>query len=676
MDEVEMLDDVEDVEDVEDVDEIEALDDVDEVGDDDEIIFDDIEPPDSSEGEGFSSSDVPLPSAGFPFSAPPPPSSRPPDANEYSSRSTTSARARRPTTSSGVDLPPSMRPNPSGLDLADDPDDEEEEFGELEFQDEPPTNPSSMSEAPPLPDLGEVRMDVPARMPVERSTAAEYATSLGPQIPHDHDELERELGVNLSVRVPGLSEGTDYVTGPSAPAPPDLGLPPNIGAPAPSFGMSRAYEPPPPSVEVPLGAYEDPFGDAVSPVPGRASVRPSQPTGAFPRLTSAESEPYALAPSAEMPPAAEAPRPPMASPIEPPSDPPPAPPPDVMVEPDQRPSQLPVVEPAGYRAAVSSAPDLDEFDNMFEALSRPPPKPSTAPSEQQDIPVDAPAPPPPLEALGITPLEDSAEQASLEPEVPAPAPDAEEGSVLVDGIDLMDIQGLQDLPEDSMQELARGAQLVTLQTGEEVSSFGVALVTYGAVQLMPTVADATCAIARKGEVLFTKGTLDSEVAVRVVGAEPGTRVVLFTKESLEKATGDCPWVADELAEVADKYLAFAGAVLGALGDSLDDMFRFMVLDKCEVKRKAPGAIIAHAGKSMDGMYILGGGTLEVLDADGAVTEELGMGDFVFPETVLSASPASASVRAGSQGALVLYAGRMSAHELLATCPPFIELLAG
>src|SRR5690606_8721642 len=127
------------------------------------------------------------------------------------------------------------------------------------------------------------------------------------------------------------------------------------------------------------------------------------------------------------------------------------------------------------------------------------------------------------------------------------------------------------------------------------------------VQLMPTVADATCAIAGKGEVLFTKGTLDSEVAVRVVGHEPKSRVALFTKEALEEATSSCPWVADELAEVADRYLAFAGAVLGPLGDSLDDMFRFMVLDKCEVKSKAPGTIIAVAGKPMDGMYILGGG---------------------------------------------------------------------
>src|SRR5690606_36884671 len=113
-----------------------------------------------------------------------------------------------------------------------------------------------------------------------------------------------------------------------------------------------------------------------------------------------------------------------------------------------------------------------------------------------------------------------------------------------------------------------------------------------------------------------------------------------------------------------------------LGDSLDDTFRFMVLEKCTVKSKAPGTMIAHGGKPMDGMYILGGGTLEVLGDDGSVEEELRIGDFVFPETVLSASPARRSVRVGKEGALVVFSDRMSAHELLATCPPFIELIAG
>jgi signal-transduction protein with cAMP-binding, CBS, and nucleotidyltransferase domain len=153
-------------------------------------------------------------------------------------------------------------------------------------------------------------------------------------------------------------------------------------------------------------------------------------------------------------------------------------------------------------------------------------------------------------------------------------------------------------------------------------------------------------------------------------------VAVFSKADLDRAVESCPWVGDELAEVADTHLAFAGAVLGPLGHSLDEMFRFMVLEKCVVKRKEPRDVIAVGGKAMDGMYILGGGSLEVVDEGGNLLKLLSMGDFVFPDTVLSAAPAAHTVRAGARGALVLYAPRKSAHELLATCPPFIELLAG
>lgn len=663
MEEAEFIDDVEELDDVDEVDDVEEVMDV---SGDDDIVFDDVEPSQEPRAPDVSMNNFALNTGS---SAPPPPSMRPeaPAPPAAAFPRDTRSRPRRPTTASGVDLPPSMRPDPSGIDLADEPDDEEE-FGELEFQDEAPTNRVSLSSAPPAPDLGSVRLDIPSRLPLERSTAAEYATSREPRPPQDHEEIERELGVNLSLRVSGpSSESEELAPVPSAPRPPGYeGSPPYVASAAASFGQSRAHEPPPSSVEPPLGAYEDPFGSAVSPVPGRASVRPSSPPGQVPRITSAESEPYGLAPSAEMPPAEQRPQ----TPIEPPSRPSTAPPPEEMSEPEERPSRLPPVRPTGYPSghpsappaapALSSAPDADELDEMFAKISRPPPKPSAP--RAVVAPADQAPPPPDLGAPAV-----SGQEVAKPPE---------DDAILVDGIDLMEIQGLQDLPDDSALALARSARIITLQPGEEVSSFGVALVTNGAVQLMPTVADATCAIARKGEVLFTKGTLDSEVAVRVVGYDPGSRVALFTKEALDAATSSCPWVGDELAEVADKYLAFAGGVLGPLGDSLDDMFRFMVLDKCEVKSKAPGTMIALAGKSMDGMYILGGGSLEILDSDGFVSEELGMGDFVFPETVLSATPAAASVRVGKDGALVLYANRMSAHELLATCPPFIELLAG
>jgi hypothetical protein len=248
--------------------------------------------------------------------------------------------------------------------------------------------------------------------------------------------------------------------------------------------------------------------------------------------------------------------------------------------------------------------------------------------------------------------------------------------VVVDGLDFLELVGFQDLPLDAARALARTAELRTLQKNREISGFGVSVVTSGSVALMPTIVDATCSILRKGDVLFTKGTLERMAAVRAVGLEDGTRVAVFSTAALEAATSSCPWVADDLREIADRYLTLAGGVLGALGTSLDDMFRFMVLEKCTVKSKPEGTLVATGGQPMDGMYILGAGSLEVLAGDGSVARQLAMGDFVFPETVLSASPASHTVRVGPGGALLLYANRMAAHELLATCPPLVETLAG
>jgi hypothetical protein len=79
------------------------------------------------------------------------------------------------------------------------------------------------------------------------------------------------------------------------------------------------------------------------------------------------------------------------------------------------------------------------------------------------------------------------------------------------------------------------------------------------------------------------------------------------------------------------------------------------------------------------MYIVGAGRLELAEGAGetaAITDELGPGDFLFAEQILAAGPAPYTVRAGKTGALLLFAPRMMAHELLVSVPPLLEILAG
>ena len=113
----------------------------------------------------------------------------------------------------------------------------------------------------------------------------------------------------------------------------------------------------------------------------------------------------------------------------------------------------------------------------------------------------------------------------------------------------------------------------------------------------------------------------------------------------------------------------AGGIL-----QLDDSMRSMLTDRCELQVLFAGDVLIEEGKVPDGLYIVGGGTLELV-AGGAVQQTLGPGDLPFPSAVLTHDKASATVRAAASGALVLHADRMTTHELIVSLPPLLELLS-
>ena len=242
------------------------------------------------------------------------------------------------------------------------------------------------------------------------------------------------------------------------------------------------------------------------------------------------------------------------------------------------------------------------------------------------------------------------------------------------------MRGLQDLPEDAQRALVLSSDLQTLSVDEEINNFGVALVVEGWVTIMPSIADAACAHATKGDVVFTSGTLGEGISLRVVAGQEGTTVAVWQAEALESATQSCPWVADELRLVADRFQALAGVTMGALGDRLDDALRSLVTDRCDVRTLLPFESLVEKGSPLPGLHIIAGGRVEIIvesvGGGGEVDDELGPGDFLFAPQVLGGAPAPATARAGKSGALVLFADRMTTHELLVSVPPLLEILAG
>jgi hypothetical protein len=447
------------------------------------------------------------------------------------------------------------------------------------------------------------------------------------------DEL---MGVPISVQPEVTRE--EEPTERRFPSPPSLAPRPGrpqsrAPVPAPVRPSAAAPVRPPRSLQPPSRSFRPPVR-SVQPAPSRSAVPPSRTN----RPATARS-----------------------------FTPPPEPQPEQSVEPELLEAEVPISEPS---AAVEQL-GADEVEVLAEE-----------PSAGMEAGDGSPAPP----IAGDAAVESSPEPPATSGEADEAAPESprarqdsahtEPQEAEIAGILLADVPGLQDLPEEAQLELVKQARIERLAQEDEVSAFAVALVLEGWVDIMPTVADAACARARRGEVVFTTGTLAERVGLRVVSGHENTRVAVWDERALAAATADCPWVADELRMVADRYQALAGACMGPMGDRLDDSLRSMITDKCEIRRLLAGEIIIEQGRPLPGLFIIGAGRLEITAADGSSAFELAAGDFVFAAEMLGGGSAPATVRAGNAGALVLFAERRVAHELMVVVPPLLEILAG
>ena len=117
--------------------------------------------------------------------------------------------------------------------------------------------------------------------------------------------------------------------------------------------------------------------------------------------------------------------------------------------------------------------------------------------------------------------------------------------------------------------------------------------------------------------------------------------------------------------------------MGPLGERFDPALRAQVASKLTVLALSEHEVFAARGKPIPGLLIVGAGELELVgDDDLPSGSVLRPGDFLFPSEVLLAAPAPCTVRASKGGALILFADRPNAQELLVTCPPLLEIFAG
>jgi hypothetical protein len=355
------------------------------------------------------------------------------------------------------------------------------------------------------------------------------------------------------------------------------------------------------------------------------------------------------------------------SPLAPPS----APPSDTTAPGAVAASAAPVepAAPSAKPAAVKPSPP------------RPPPLPPRARKPAPQAPASAPpaprsAPPAPRSAPPAPPAPRSAPPASerTDPHGMAIPVAAHPPEGVPAKLDLDSVDAFADLPDDARAAFAAAAAVSVLGEGEEVSSFALAYIVSGTVDVAATMVDAPAARLAAGAVLRSRGTTDEGVPMRLIGVSSGV-VATWTDAEVKEAFRTCPWVEEDLRVAADRLQTLVGVTIGPLGERLDASIREEIIGRLTMRTLTAGEVVVTAGEQMPGLLLVGVGELELVDGD-RIVGTVGSGEFVFPTEVLGGGDAPQTARACAGGALILFGDRRIAQELLVTCPPLLEVFAG
>jgi hypothetical protein len=330
------------------------------------------------------------------------------------------------------------------------------------------------------------------------------------------------------------------------------------------------------------------------------------------------------------------------------------------------------VSPESVPAGLSSLPPSQSDYPTRPRIERPP---AFAPSPESTRLPTVPSP----AARSAPPESSPAQLAGMAPTVPPPSsllsPEVSpvDAPPSVDGLAFESVETLADLPEEAQLELAGRGRLVALTSSEEfVLREGAALITRGQVHVTLPFSDVSGERVGSGAVVAARGSIEAG-PLRLIADAERTHLVTWSDEHLSQAMRDCPWVVDDLRQLADRLVAHASAGLGPLGERLDDALRAAVYERLQVRLLSPDESIAERGKPLKGLFVVAVGELNV--GSGAEATRIGPGQFVFPGCVIGGEPAPHDVKASSKGNLVLFATRPVAHELMMSVPPLLEILA-
>lgn len=177
----------------------------------------------------------------------------------------------------------------------------------------------------------------------------------------------------------------------------------------------------------------------------------------------------------------------------------------------------------------------------------------------------------------------------------------------------------------------------------------------------------------EGDVVGEACLLDEQLRQANVRAEGSLVALRIGKSALDRARLQFPEVEDVLFELLVRRLIANTMQSSELFLPFDPPTRIELARLFEVRRAAPGVVLAQRGKRADGLYLLLIGALNVEDEDGKVAR-LARGSMFGQHSLLSQAPASQTIEAvGEAVVLRLPATRFSSFA--SAYPPALFQLA-
>lgn len=239
------------------------------------------------------------------------------------------------------------------------------------------------------------------------------------------------------------------------------------------------------------------------------------------------------------------------------------------------------------------------------------------------------------------------------------------------------VELFSDLPSETRTQLAASGRSVMLEPGQ--GSFlhsGLCAVLEGSVGGCRDEASQPGVRFCAGSSIAAEGTLRFPSSLYLRAGTGGAHLGFWSPDGGGALLSARAGLRDALLRNADHARARAGAASGELGQQLDESLLSGVLDRFEVRSLPSGQLVAQAGKPVEGLFLVGAGSLaEAAPAPNRSALRWEPGEFVLGQSLVDGSPAACDVSVETSGALLMFAPRAVALELMMSLPPLIEMLA-